>query len=163
HREVRMQFVGRHRKPAPGDDDARPGGGLVPGAQGREGVDPRGPALSRARRRGRREGRAARYRHGHAPRGRGAGRMISPLAIVHTENSCGWGGQEIRILTESRGFLDRGHRVTLLAPPEAPIVEAARRMAIPVVTLRLREKRLPDLLALRRWLAAHRTGIDVLN
>ena len=89
--------------------------------------------------------------------------MISPLAIVHTENSCGWGGQEIRILTESRGFLDRGHRVTLLAPPEAPIVEAARRMAIPVVTLRLREKRLPDLLALRRWLAAHRAGIDVLN
>ena len=89
--------------------------------------------------------------------------MSAPLAIVHTENSCGWGGQEIRILTESRGFLDRGHRVTLLAPPEAPIVDAARRMAIPVVTLRLREKRLPDLLALRRWLAAHRGGIDVLN
>ena len=89
--------------------------------------------------------------------------MNEPLAIVHTENSCGWGGQEIRILSESRGFLDRGHRVTLLAPPEAPIVEAARRMAIPVVTLRLREKRLPDLLALRRWLAAHRNGIDVLN
>jgi glycosyltransferase involved in cell wall biosynthesis len=85
------------------------------------------------------------------------------LAIVHTENSCGWGGQEIRILTESRGFLDRGHRVTLLAPPEAPIVDAARRMAIPVVTLRLREKRLPDLLALRRWLGAHRSGIDILN
>ena len=89
--------------------------------------------------------------------------MTQPLAIVHTENSCGWGGQEIRILTESRGFLDRGHRVTLLAPPEAPIVDAARRMAIPVVTLRLREKRLPDLLALRRWLATHREGIDILN
>ena len=25
----------------------------------------------------------------------------------------GWGGQEIRILTEARGFLDRGHRVSL--------------------------------------------------
>ena len=89
--------------------------------------------------------------------------MSSPLAIVHTENSCGWGGQEIRILTESRGFLDRGHRVTIVAPPEAPIVDAARRMAIPVVTLRLREKRLPDLLALRSWLATHRSGIDILN
>ena len=36
---------------------------------------------------------------------------MPPLSIVHTENSCGWGGQEIRILTEARGFLDRGHRV----------------------------------------------------
>ena len=60
---------------------------------------------------------------------------MRPLSIVHTENSCGWGGQEIRILTESRGFLDRGHRVTLLAPPEAPIVAAAQRMGVPVITL----------------------------
>ena len=85
------------------------------------------------------------------------------LSIVHTENSCGWGGQEIRILTESRGFLDRGHRVTLLAPPEAPIVEAARRMDIPVVPLGLREKRLPDLLALRGWLRANLASVDILN
>ncbi len=34
---------------------------------------------------------------------------MKPLSIVHTENSCGWGGQEIRILTEARGILDRGH------------------------------------------------------
>jgi len=27
-----------------------------------------------------------------------------PLSIVHSENSCGWGGQEIRILTEARAF-----------------------------------------------------------
>ena len=32
---------------------------------------------------------------------------MKPLAIVHTENSCGWGGQEIRILTEARGFSPR--------------------------------------------------------
>lgn len=85
------------------------------------------------------------------------------LRIVHTENSCGWGGQEVRILTESRGFLDRGHRVTLLCPPEAPISDAARRMGVPVVALPLRRKRLPDLLALRGWLARHRGEIDVLN
>jgi glycosyltransferase involved in cell wall biosynthesis len=88
---------------------------------------------------------------------------MRPLSIVHTENSCGWGGQEIRILTESRGFLDRGHRVTLLAPPEAPIVAAAQRMHVPVITLPLREKRLSDLRALRQWLLAHRANIDVLN
>ena len=27
----------------------------------------------------------------------------SVLSILHTESSCGWGGQEIRILTESQG------------------------------------------------------------
>lgn len=86
-----------------------------------------------------------------------------PLSIVHTENSCGWGGQEVRILSESRGFLDRGHRVMLLAPPEAPIVEAAARWGVPVTPLGIRVKRPADLLALRGWIAAHRGGIDILN
>lgn len=85
------------------------------------------------------------------------------LSIVHTENSCGWGGQEVRILSESRGFLDRGHRVMLLAPPEAPITEAAGRWGVPVTPLPIREKRLADLFALRAWLAAHRGEVDVLN
>jgi glycosyltransferase involved in cell wall biosynthesis len=88
---------------------------------------------------------------------------MPPLSIVHTENSCGWGGQEIRILTEARGFLDRGHRVRLIAPSEAPIAPAAERMGVPVVRLDIRRKRLPDFLALRRWLARNRANIDVLN
>ncbi len=89
--------------------------------------------------------------------------MTGSLSIVHTENSCGWGGQEIRILTEARGFLDRGHRVTLIAPAEAPIAPAGEAMGIPVVRLPVAKKRLPALVALRHWLAAHRRDIDVLN
>ena len=50
------------------------------------------------------------------------------LSIVHTENSCGWGGQEIRILTEARGMQERGHRITLIAPPEAPIAAAGAKL-----------------------------------
>ena len=88
---------------------------------------------------------------------------MKPLAIVHTENSCGWGGQEIRILTEARGFLDRGHRVTLIAPAEAPIAPAAEAMGIPVERLPITRKRLPGLVALRRWLARHAQEIDVVN
>lgn len=88
---------------------------------------------------------------------------MRPLSIVHTENSDGWGGQEIRILTEARGMQDRGHRMTLIAPPEAPIVAAARRLGIPTVPLAMRKKRLPDLWALRRWLASNRRRVDVLN
>ncbi len=89
--------------------------------------------------------------------------MTRPLSIVHTENSCGWGGQEIRILTEARAMQDRGHRLTLIAPPEAPIAAAGVRMGLTVVTLPIRKKRLPALLALRGWLAAHRDEVDVLN
>ena len=85
-----------------------------------------------------------------------------PLSIVHTENSCGWGGQEIRILSESRGFLDRGHRVTLVTQAEAPIAEAARRTGLEVVTMPLR-KSLRDAAALRRWIRGRRGEIDVLN
>jgi glycosyltransferase involved in cell wall biosynthesis len=88
--------------------------------------------------------------------------VTAPLAILHTENSCGWGGQEIRILTESRGFLDRGHRVTLVTPDEAPIAEAARKTGLEVVTMPLR-RRIGDMLALRRWIASHRAQVDVLN
>src|SRR4030095_16588548 len=88
---------------------------------------------------------------------------MKALSIVHTENSCGWGGQEIRILTEARGFLDRGHRVTLTAPAGARIAPAGERMGIPVVRLDIRRKRLAPLLALRRWLADHRPEIDIVN
>ena len=86
-----------------------------------------------------------------------------PLVIVHTENSLGWGGQEVRILTEARGFIDRGHEVTLLAAPEAPITGAARRMGVPVVALDLRRKRPRDFRALRGWLRERDGRIDILN
>jgi glycosyltransferase involved in cell wall biosynthesis len=89
--------------------------------------------------------------------------MMRPLSIVHTENSCGWGGQEIRILTESSGMQRRGHRVTLIAPPEAPIAGAGRDLGLDVVALPIAKKRLACLLALRRWLAANRGRVDVLN
>jgi glycosyltransferase involved in cell wall biosynthesis len=86
-----------------------------------------------------------------------------PLSIVHTENSCGWGGQEIRILTEARGMQQRGHRITLIAPPEAPIAAAGVRMGLAVTALPIQKKRPRCLFALRRWLAAHRGGIDIVN
>src|SRR5919112_2062745 len=40
--------------------------------------------------------------------------MAGPLAIAHTEASLGWGGQEIRTLTEAAGFIARGHRVDIV-------------------------------------------------
>ncbi|MFT3734855.1 MAG: glycosyltransferase family 4 protein [Rhodocyclaceae bacterium] len=85
------------------------------------------------------------------------------LHIVHTESSCGWGGQEIRILEESRGLIARGHRVTIVAPDSSNIFKRAGEWGVPAVALPLTKKRLGPLLALRRWLRANAADIDVLN
>ena len=85
----------------------------------------------------------------------------APLHIVHTESSCGWGGQELRILAEARGLIGRGHRVTLIAPVAARIFAEASRYRVPVTALPIEKKRLGGVGALRDWLIAH--PADVVN
>ena len=62
------------------------------------------------------------------------------LSIAHTEASMGWGGQEIRILTEARGFLDRGHRVSLYAATGSRIADEAPRYGVPRTDPRIGRK-----------------------
>lgn len=85
----------------------------------------------------------------------------SKLHIVHTEASLGWGGQEIRILTEAAGMIQRGHRVTLLCPAQARIYTEAQKRGLPVVALPIGRKNLRGVLAMRRWLKNHE--LDVIN
>ena len=47
------------------------------------------------------------------------------MRILHTESSLGWGGQEIRVLSESQGLARRGHEIRLLCPPQARIFTEA--------------------------------------
>ncbi len=54
------------------------------------------------------------------------------LTIIHLESSTGWGGQEIRILNESRWFVERGHQVILIAPKESKIYQAFCERGWPV-------------------------------
>ena len=82
------------------------------------------------------------------------------LRILHTESSCGWGGQEIRILTESAGMIARGHAVTLACPPEAKIFSEATRYGVPSIALPIARKRWRGLLALRALL--EKTDTDVV-
>ena len=77
------------------------------------------------------------------------------LHIVHSESSCGWGGQEIRVLEEASGMLARGHRVSLICPPEARIFEEAGRRGVPVVGLPIGRKSWRGYRAMRAWLAGH--------
>jgi glycosyltransferase involved in cell wall biosynthesis len=83
------------------------------------------------------------------------------MHIAHTEASQGWGGQEIRILSESEGMRARGHHVSVVAPASARIHQEAQRRGLDAVDLPIGRKRVSGVLALRRWLARNR--VDVIN
>jgi glycosyltransferase involved in cell wall biosynthesis len=83
------------------------------------------------------------------------------LRILHTESSLGWGGQEIRVLSEARGVARRGHQVVIAAPAEARIFREAPHYGVEAVALPIGRKRMRGLLALRRFLAKRR--FDVVN
>jgi glycosyltransferase involved in cell wall biosynthesis len=73
----------------------------------------------------------------------------------------GWGGQEIRTLTEAQGFIRRGHRVVVYAAPGARIAAEASRYDVPVVTLPIGRKRLHGISKLAQRLADD--PVDVVN
>ena len=83
------------------------------------------------------------------------------LRILHTEASLGWGGQEIRILTEARRFTEMGHEVHLLCDGDSDIFGAAPHYGIGVTAIPLKKRTVSGLRTLRRVLAAWRP--DIVN
>jgi glycosyltransferase involved in cell wall biosynthesis len=81
------------------------------------------------------------------------------MRIVHTEASLGWGGQEIRILSEAKGLIGRGHEVVLLCPPEARIYAEAPAWKVPAVALPIGKKRPKGVCALVRWFKTNRCDV----
>lgn len=74
----------------------------------------------------------------------------SPL-IVHTEASVGFGGQELRILAESRWLRDHGWDALIVAQPEGRLFAEARAVALPVAAVAMRSAfDLRAIVALRR-------------
>jgi len=73
------------------------------------------------------------------------------MKIVHTESSLGWGGQEIRVLQESRHLVDLGHEVSIVCDSESLISGRHCNLApnVEVIKTRIKKKRLPDLLSVR--------------
>jgi glycosyltransferase involved in cell wall biosynthesis len=70
---------------------------------------------------------------------------VSRLSILHTEASLGWSGQEMRVLSEAKGFIDRGHKVALACPPESRIYEEAQEWGVPALAVPIAKKRLQGL------------------
>ena len=86
---------------------------------------------------------------------------MKPLRIVHTESSLGWGGQEIRVLSEAQGLIRRGHEVKLVCASGARIHAEAANWGVPAVELPLEKKTIRGLRALMAWFRANRC--DVVN
>ncbi len=86
---------------------------------------------------------------------------MTRLTIVHTESSLGWGGQEIRVLSESQGLIRRGHDVRLICPPEARICAEAKNWGVPAIALPIARKRPLGVKVLVEWLKRNRC--DVLS
>lgn len=85
------------------------------------------------------------------------------MHIIHTESSCGWGGQELRILTEARGLQQRGHRISLLCPPSSNIYKVAPEFDINPTPLSIERKGLIGLFVMMNWLWKNRDDISVIN
>ena len=83
------------------------------------------------------------------------------LRVVHSESSCGWGGQELRILTEAAGMQDRGHKLRLVCPSHAPIYEQADRFSIATDALPIARRNIKGLWSVMSWLKQH--DVDIIN
>lgn len=84
------------------------------------------------------------------------------LAVLHTESSLGWGGQENRILNEMLGLRALGHRSVVACQPRAKLGQRAREAGFEVHELRMRNALdLAAVLGLRRLMRG--AGIDVVN
>lgn len=85
-----------------------------------------------------------------------------PWRIAHTESSLGWGGQEIRILTELNVLRARGHTMLLAAPVRSSLYAKAQAAQFPVLPLAESKLAFPtNVLRLARWLRRER--VQVLN
>jgi len=87
---------------------------------------------------------------------------LTQLTVLHTEWSDGWGGQEIRIITEMKALRERGVRVLLACREHASIRVQAEEAKIPVTVLPFRGnadiRTLISLVGLIR-----RQGVDIVN
>jgi glycosyltransferase involved in cell wall biosynthesis len=86
----------------------------------------------------------------------------SPLRILHTEWSMGWGGQEHRILLECRKMEERGHRTLIACQPGSGILERARARGLRTEEVVIRGGFDPRAIA-ALWRIIRRERIQVVN
>ncbi len=83
------------------------------------------------------------------------------LRVLHTEASLGWGGQEIRILTEARRFTEMGHQVHLLCDEDSDIFSVAAHFGVAATAIPLKKRTVSGLRVIRRFLSTWQP--DIVN
>ena len=82
--------------------------------------------------------------------------------VLHTESSVGFGGQEIRIIAESRWLIAHGWRATIVGQPGGRLLTEAARANVPALAVRMRGAwDVAALRALRHSLRVH--AVDVVH
>ncbi|TFH30036.1 MAG: glycosyltransferase family 1 protein [Deltaproteobacteria bacterium] len=82
------------------------------------------------------------------------------LAILFTESSRNFGGQERRLLREALWLLEAGHRVRIATPPEGILYERSRNAGVPTDAVPMRGAAEPgSLSAVLRILRRHRVDV----
>jgi glycosyltransferase involved in cell wall biosynthesis len=80
--------------------------------------------------------------------------------VVHTEASVGFGGQELRILAETRWLRSHGWDALIIAQPGSRLLAEAQAAALPTVPLAMRHaSHVATMLRLRRLLAARHAAL----
>lgn len=89
-------------------------------------------------------------------------KVVSFMRILHTEASPGWGGQELRTLTEAMGMRERGHEVSFCVQRGGRLVTLAKEEGFAVDELPFaKAKGFSTFLALVRLM--RRQQIDLVN
>ena len=89
-----------------------------------------------------------------------SGSAHRPATVLHTESSVGFGGQEMRIIAESRWLIAHGWPATIVGQPGARLLAEAERASVPTLAVRMRGAwDLAAIAALRRLIRAHDVGL----
>lgn len=84
------------------------------------------------------------------------------MHILHTESSNGWGGQEMRILSEAEGMRSRGHEITIAVVKGGKLAEKARSASFQVYEMDFtKSKAMKTILQLISIIKKHK--IDLVN
>jgi glycosyltransferase involved in cell wall biosynthesis len=83
------------------------------------------------------------------------------MKIMHTEASCGFGGQELRILTEAKGLQDRGHDLTIICEAHSNIFKLADSYGLTAIPMPIEKKNRKGFWALRSWIKQNQP--DIIN
>ena len=67
--------------------------------------------------------------------------MNKIIKVLHTEWSDGWGGQEIRILSESKAFIRKKvNEMIIAAQPNGELFKQSNQAEVPTIPLKMKQR-----------------------